>query len=74
MFFTENEINALAFPQVDTAIFQAHRHLWGSEDADKRFTGELTRLTDDEHALYDALRDSVLRKRLRLEQERVAYG
>jgi hypothetical protein len=130
VFVTENEINALAFPQVassmvifgggygidrlaqidwlrdrdiaywgdidthgfaildrlravlptvcsllmDTATFQAHRHLWGSEDADKRFTGELTRLTDDEHALYDALRDNLLGERLRLEQERIAYG
>ena len=59
---------------MDTATFQAHRHLWISEDADKRFTGELTRLTDDEHALYDTLRDNVLGERLRLEQERIAYG
>lgn len=130
VFITENEINALAFPQVasgmvifgggygidrlarvdwlrerdvvywgdidthgfaildrlravlptvrsllmDAATFHAHRHAWGSEDVDKRFTGELTRLTGDEQALYDALRHDVPGERLRLEQERIAYG
>jgi len=59
---------------MDTATFQAHRHMWGTEDAGKRFTGELTPLTDDEHALYDTLRDNILGERLRLEQERMAYG
>lgn len=59
---------------MDAATFHAHRHLWGSEDADKRFTGGLTRLTVDEHALYEVLRDNVLGQRLRLEQERIAYG
>jgi hypothetical protein len=59
---------------MDTATFQAHRHLSGSEDADKRFTGKLPRLTDDEHALYDALRDNVLGEWLCLEQKRIAYG
>ncbi|WP_343028594.1 Wadjet anti-phage system protein JetD domain-containing protein [Massilia sp. MP_M2] len=130
VFVTENEINALAFPQVesgmvvfgggygidrltgidwlrdrdlvywgdidthgfaildrlraamptvrsllmDAATLQAHRHLWGSEDADKRFTGNLTRLTVQEQALFTGLRDNVLGERLRLEQERLAYG
>ena len=59
---------------MDAATFQAHRHLWDSEDPDKRFTGELIRFTDDEHALYDMLRDNILGERLRLEQERIAYG
>jgi len=101
VFVTENEVNALAFPQIassmvifgsgygidrlagidwlrerdvvywgdidthgfaildrlraalpavrsllmDETTFQAHRYLWGSEDADKRFTGALAQLT-----------------------------
>ncbi len=59
---------------MDAATFQAHRHLWGSEDADKRFTGELARLTPGERELFLALRDNVLGERLRLEQERIAYA
>ena len=52
---------------MNTATFQAHRYLWDREDADKRFTAELIWLTDNEHALHDALRDNVL-------GERLAYG
>jgi hypothetical protein len=59
---------------MDAATFHAHRHLWGSEDADKRFTGALMRLTEEEHALYNALRENIFGERLRLEQERIAYG
>lgn len=57
---------------VDTLL--AHRHVWGAEDVDKRFTGELTRLTDREHALFLQLREDVHGERLRLEQERIAYA
>ena len=58
---------------MDTATFEAHRHLWGREDADKRFKGELARLTQNERALYLALRDDALGERLRLEQERIGF-
>lgn len=130
IFVTENEINALAFPQVpssmvlfgggygierlahiawlrdremvywgdidthgfaildrlrasmphvrsvlmDAPTLHAHRHLWGSEDIDKRFVGELSRLTEAEQSLFAQLRGDVHGERLRLEQERVGYG
>lgn len=59
---------------MDSATLHAHRLLWGTEEADKRFTGELTRLGADEHALYQALRDDVFGERLRMEQERIGFG
>lgn len=130
VFITENEINALAFPQcrssmvvfgggygierlaqvdwlrsrevvywgdIDTHGFaildrlrasmphttsllmdldtlMAHRHLWGSEDVDKRFVGDLSRLTDPEQQLFLQLREDVYSERLRLEQERIGYA
>jgi len=58
---------------MDEATLHAHRHVWGVEDIDKRFTGELTRLTDTEHRLFAALRNDTVGSRLRLEQERIAY-
>lgn len=33
---------------MDEATLQVHRLLWGTEDVDQRFTGELTRLTSSE--------------------------
>lgn len=130
VFVTENEINALAFPQVsssmvvfgggygierlaqvdwlrdrevvywgdidthgfaildrlrasmphvrsllmDESTLHAHRDLWGSEDSDKRFVGELSRLTEAEQSLFGQLRDNVVGERIRLEQERIGYG
>jgi hypothetical protein len=35
---------------------------------------ELPRLNDEERALYDDLRDNRIRKKLRLEQERIGFG
>lgn len=59
---------------MDSATLQQHRPLWGMEDRDKRHTAELARLTADEQALYQGLRDDVWAERLRLEQERVGFG
>lgn len=59
---------------MDLATLHAHRPLWGSEDKDKRHTGELSRLTSAELALYQSLRDDIFAERLRMEQERIAYG
>lgn len=59
---------------MDATTFHAHRQQWGSEESDKRFAGELTRLTPEERALYLTLRDNVFGERLRLEQERISYG
>ncbi len=58
---------------MDEATLHAHRHLWGQEDPDKRFLGELTRLTLAEKTLFLALRDDRHAGRLRLEQERIGY-
>jgi len=67
------------FPQVrsllmDRATLLAHRHLWGREPADKRYTGEAARLTAAEQALFRDLVDDRLGERVRLEQERVDFG
>jgi hypothetical protein len=127
-FITENEINFLAFPQVDEAIvifgagygwealarscwlsdctvhywgdidthgfailnqlrgqfahvesflmdratLDAHKAVWGFED--KPLLTDLPRLTPDESALYDDLRDNRICKGLRLEQEHIGFG
>lgn len=59
---------------MDAATLHAHRALWGAEDKDKRYMGQLGRLDDDERALFTALRDDVLGERIRMEQERLGYG
>ncbi|OBV41640.1 hypothetical protein ASR47_103913 [Janthinobacterium psychrotolerans] len=58
---------------MDTATLEAHRPLWGSEEAHKRYTGNLSRLTPDEHVLFQTLRDDILGERLRMEQERLGF-
>jgi hypothetical protein len=58
---------------MDDATLRAHRSLWGEESADKRFTGELTRLNAAEHRLFVELRENRYATCLRLEQERIAY-
>jgi hypothetical protein len=59
---------------MDRATLEAHRRLWVQEPADQRFTGRLDRLTADEQQLYAELRDDHHGERVRLEQERIAYG
>jgi hypothetical protein len=59
---------------MDRGTLDAHQELWGQEPVDKRYTGELSRLSEGERALFDALRYDRLGERLRLEQERVSYG
>jgi hypothetical protein len=49
--------------------FEAH---WGVEESPT--LRDLVRLSDDERALYDDLRDNRIRPRLRLEQERIGFG
>lgn len=58
----------------DAATLDAHRALWGTEPADKRYGGILTRLDAPEQAVFDALRDNLHGVHVRLEQERIAYG
>lgn len=57
---------------MDYATLEAHKSFWGFED--KPLRTDLNRLTTDEQALYNELRDNRIRERLRLEQERVGFG
>lgn len=57
---------------MDRATLQAFESQWGEEE--KQTLRDLPRLTPEEMALYDALRDNRIRKNLRLEQERIGFG
>lgn len=59
---------------MDAATLHAHRPLWGTEPADKRDAGTLTRLDAAEQAVFDALRDNVHGEHIRMEQERIGCG
>lgn len=58
---------------MDIATLEAHRLLWGSEEQHKRHAGNLTRLTDEERALFHMLHDNTLGECVRLEQERLGF-
>ena len=57
---------------MDRATLIAFATLWGEEE--KQTLRELPRLSQEERALYDDLRDNRLRPKLRLEQERIGFG
>jgi hypothetical protein len=57
---------------MDRKTLLAFEPLWGEEE--KQTLRDLPRLTPDEAALYDDLRDNRIRKNLRLEQERIGFG
>lgn len=57
---------------MDRKTLDAHAAVWGVED--RPFLADLTRLTADERALYDDLRNNRIRNGLRLEQEYVRFG
>ena len=57
---------------MDYSTLMAHEDLWGYE-ADQ-VMHDLPRLTRDERALFDVLRDNRCRSHLRLEQEVIGYG
>jgi hypothetical protein len=57
---------------MDRATLLAFESQWGEEK--KQTLRELPRLNDEERALYDDLRDNRIRKKLRLEQERIGFG
>jgi hypothetical protein len=59
---------------MDRATLQAHGTLWGREPADRRYTGDTSRLTADECALFQDLLTDRYGERVRLEQERIGYG
>lgn len=57
---------------MDRETLDAHASFWGVEDKPSRV--DLSRLTAEECALYDDLRDNRIRHGLRLEQELEGYG
>jgi len=57
---------------MDRGTLLAFESQWGREE--KQTLRDLSRLSTEEHALYDDLRDNRLRKNLRLEQERIGFG
>jgi hypothetical protein len=59
---------------MDRATLEDHRALWTQEAEGQRFTGELGRLTPEEQALFEDLREDRLGEGVRLEQERIAFG
>ena len=56
---------------MDRTTLDAHSLVWGRED--KPLQVELHRLTPEESALYDDLRDNRIRSGLRLEQEHIGF-
>ena len=64
------------FPHVASLLMDRetlieHQALWGVEPSPE--TGALTRLTAEEHTLYDQLRRDELGSQIRLEQERIGF-
>lgn len=57
---------------MDRATLEAHTSVWGNEDTPLRV--DLHRLTPEENALYDDLRDNRIRAGLRLEQEHIGFN
>lgn len=57
---------------MERETLQAHRAFWGEEP--EQVLRDLPRLTAEERGVFDDLRDSVIGKKLRLEQERVGFG
>lgn len=57
---------------MNSETLMAHAAHWGDEP--QPLLRDLERLTSDERAVFDALRDNRLRPRLRLEQERIGFG
>lgn len=57
---------------MDRTTLLAHEAHWGAEE--QPTLRELPRLSAEESALYDALRDNRIRRNLRLEQERIGFG
>lgn len=56
---------------MDRATLDAHAPIWGNEDKPLRV--DLHRLTPEERALYDDLRDNRIRAGPRLEQEHIGF-
>jgi hypothetical protein len=67
------------FPQVhsllmDRQILMTHADLWGCESPDKRFSGSLAHLTNEENELFCDLKNNRMGPCIRLEQERIRFS
>ncbi len=58
---------------MDQETLENNRQNWVSEDENKRFTGKLDNLTDEEQQTYHLLQQNRLGENLRFEQERVPF-
>ena len=56
---------------MDRETLLAHRQFWGSEPQPQ--TGDLLRLSTEEQALYDQLRQHTWGVSVRLEQEKIGF-
>lgn len=59
---------------MDRQTLLEHRHLWGSEDPSKRYTGAPAHLTTEEYELFCDLKQNRFGPNIRLEQERVRFS
>lgn len=59
---------------MDRDTLMAHKELWGSEEKDKRHTGDLHHLTPHELELFRELKQNIHGTHVRLEQERIRFS
>jgi hypothetical protein len=59
---------------MDQETLTGHRGLWGKEDKNKRFVGELANLSEPEQALFSDLKTNRFGPAVRLEQERIGFS
>jgi hypothetical protein len=58
---------------MDRESLTTHHAFWSDEAPECRCLRELSGLSDEEHALYDDLRENRLGERVRLEQEHIGF-
>ena len=67
------------FPQIKSIlmgeeVIEKFKFLAVKESLSKRFLGELTHLTKEEHRVFENLKNSLYGEALRIEQERISFG
>ncbi len=58
---------------MDEAALTAHRERWVNESDGKRFTGQLSSLTENESELFENLKSNKFGENVRLEQEMIGF-
>jgi hypothetical protein len=59
---------------MDRETFEIHKELWGVEQQEKRFSGNLSHLSPAESALFNDLKRNHIGLHLRMEQERIRFS